>query len=615
MLLPRPIRKFIAVFRGGISPLLIILSVTLGFCFGLIPGFGGIHVLIILLFLAINIQLGLFLMSAAVGKMLCLTAAPLMFHLGNAVHNYIPGLLSFLSRIPIIGLTDFRRYSIAGAIIIGPVVGMTLGLGLSRAVIAFRKGWLKLEDNSEAFKKWYSKRWVRVLDRVLIGKRAGDVSKVLEGKSPIVRKTGVVLAALLFLIGAVTASLLKDEKLNSYVTGMLTRANGAEVNVDKLDLSLLTGKLTAAGIEVTDPEKPHQNQVSVSGIAADADIYNMLCGNLVLESVELSNMQFDQPRQSPGKVLTAQTRSPEPVTKQTENKKKENAAANKLQSYFKNAKQVREGLRKISKYLPRPKPKTETGAEIVPQRYLEYLTAKALTAPAPRLIARKIVLNEVELAQMQFGKSRILVTNASDNPYAAALPVEIEISSLQNSQSMDMTFHFESKSDVPEITGAFKNFDLRTLQSQMSDNNKLVLQGGTASGTFSGNISNESVDLKINVKIENLQAGTRGKRLLGIDSKSVARMFDALKTFETEIQLTGPTTRPQLSFDTDAITEQFKKALAEAGKERLKQEIDNQFQKKLGDKVPNQVKEVLEKPGDLVKGLGGLFNKKKDKPQ
>ena len=614
MILPRPIRKFIAVFRGGISPLLIILSVTLGLCFGLIPGFGGIHVLIILLFLAINIHLGLFLTSAAVGKMLCLAAAPLMFHLGNAVHTYIPGLLTFLAKIPIIGLTDFSRYSIAGAIIIGPVVGMTLGLGLSRTVIAFRKAWLKLEENSEAFKKWSSKRWVRVLDRVLIGKRAGDVRKVLEGKSPIVRKTGVVLAALLCLIAAVTASLLKDEKLNSYATTMLTQANGAEVNVDKLDLSLLTGKLAAAGIEVTDPEKPHQNQVAVGGIAADADIYNMLCGNLVMESVRLSNVQFDQPRQSPGKVLTAQTRSPEPVTDKTENKTNNNAGINKLEAYFKNAKQVKEWLRKISKYLPRPRRKTETDAEIVPQRYLEYLTAKARTAPAPRLIARRIVLDEVELAQMQFGKSRILVTNASDNPYAAALPVEIEITSLQNTQSVNMTCHFESKSDIPEITGTFNGFDLQRLQSQMSDSNKLVLRSGTASGTFSGKVTNESVDLKINVKIENLQAGTRGKRLLGIDAKSVARVFDALKTFETEMRLAGPTNQPRLSFDTNAITEQFKKALAEAGKEKLKQEIDNRLQKKLGDKVPDQIKEVLEKPADLVEGLGELFNRKKEKP-
>ena len=49
MLLPKPIRKFIAIFRGGVSPLMIILSIILGFTFGLIPGFYGVHALILIL--------------------------------------------------------------------------------------------------------------------------------------------------------------------------------------------------------------------------------------------------------------------------------------------------------------------------------------------------------------------------------------------------------------------------------------------------------------------------------------------------------------------------------------------------------------------------------------
>ena len=98
MLLPRPIKKMIAVFRGGLSPLLIILSITLGFTFGLIPGWSGVHIAIVLLFMLLNIHLGLFLLSAGLGKSLCFAIAPVLYHLGGAVQDYLQFLLVFLGK-------------------------------------------------------------------------------------------------------------------------------------------------------------------------------------------------------------------------------------------------------------------------------------------------------------------------------------------------------------------------------------------------------------------------------------------------------------------------------------------------------------------------------------
>ncbi len=76
MLLPRPIRKMLAVFRGSVSPVMIFMSITLGFWFGLIPDFAGIHVAVLVLVVLLNVHLGLFLLSAALGKALCFAAAP-----------------------------------------------------------------------------------------------------------------------------------------------------------------------------------------------------------------------------------------------------------------------------------------------------------------------------------------------------------------------------------------------------------------------------------------------------------------------------------------------------------------------------------------------------------
>jgi len=108
--IPKPIRKIIKIMRGGVSPVIIFISVMLGFTFGLIPGFSGLHAVLIALVFLLNVHLGLFLLSAALGKGLCFAAAPVLYHIGMAVQDNLSGLLKFLASIPIIGITDFSKY-------------------------------------------------------------------------------------------------------------------------------------------------------------------------------------------------------------------------------------------------------------------------------------------------------------------------------------------------------------------------------------------------------------------------------------------------------------------------------------------------------------------------
>ncbi|OHB61946.1 MAG: hypothetical protein A2167_02675, partial [Planctomycetes bacterium RBG_13_46_10] len=167
MLLPGFIGKLLAVFRGSVAPVFIFLSVTLGFSFGLMPGFSGFHIAIIIITLILNVHIGLFILAAGIGKSLCFAAAPVLYHAGLFVQDYLSTLLRFFSSIPIIGITDFSKYSVAGTLILGPVIGAVVGLLLVRLVISFRKAFLKFEEGSEKFKKWYSNPWVRTLDMIL----------------------------------------------------------------------------------------------------------------------------------------------------------------------------------------------------------------------------------------------------------------------------------------------------------------------------------------------------------------------------------------------------------------------------------------------------------------
>ncbi len=139
MLLPGPIKKLIAVFRGNVSPVFIFLSTLFGFWFGMVPGFSGFHILMIVLVLILNIHIGLFIVTAFFGRGIVFAGAFVMYQAGMWLQDTLAGLYRTLASLPIIGLTDFSTYSVAAGFIIGPIVGIIAGLLLARSVIHFRR--------------------------------------------------------------------------------------------------------------------------------------------------------------------------------------------------------------------------------------------------------------------------------------------------------------------------------------------------------------------------------------------------------------------------------------------------------------------------------------------
>ncbi len=615
MILPRPLKKILAIFRGGVSPVIIFLSVLLGFWFGLMPGWSGLHTIFILLMLILNIHIGIFLLSAGIGKALCFAAAPLLYHVGVAVQDYLSGLLNLLASIPILGITNFNRYSVAGALVIGPVIGVIAGLLLARSVIGFRRSLLKFEEGSEKFRKWYSNRWVRILDHVLVGKRTKDAKSLFTSKAKIIRKAGIGLAVIVLAISVAVTTLVKDNMVKNYAVQTMTRANGAEVNLENLDLSLLAGAVSVSGIQVTDAQQPENNQVAIEKISADASIYDLLLGRVVMENVEVSDVRFDQKRQTPGKVIDKPIEE-KPSVFDPCNYDIDVTDISKLEKYFKDAKALKERLQQLSKWLPEAGEKTAAQPKEIPQEYLEYLKAEALVPPSPRLLARRILADKVEIPSEIFGNSKILLTNISDSVQSAGLPVTFEMKSNETESFISITLEFDTEDKTPKVCGEFTGFDLSKIQSGFSGDTGLTFESGKASGTLDGKVTKESIDLAIDFTIDNMKAKGRGDGILGFDAKTTSEVLEVIQNLHTTIRVVGPITEPRLVFDVKGLQDEFKNALIKAGKERLSQEIDKQIdeqiEKNLGDKAPDELKETLKKSKGLLDGLGGLLQDKKE---
>lgn len=614
--IPKPIRKILTILRGGVSPVIIFISVILGFTFGLIPGFSGLHAVLIALVFLLNVHLLMFLMSAALGKALCFAAAPVLYHIGMAVQGNLSSLLKFLAAIPIIGITDFSNYAVVGSLIAGPVVGVVAGLLLARSVIRFRRMLLKVEEGSEKFRTWYSKTWVRILDRILISKRTKDAKSLFTVKTKIIRKAGVVFAVILLVIFGAATHYLKDTKIKEYASVKLSRLNGAEVNLETLKLSILNGEASVSGIQVTDANNPGNNQIAVENISADASVYDLTLGKVVLDKVRLSDIQFDQKRQTPGKVI--ETKSEEPKVFDPCEYKVAIEDISKLEKYLENAKAVKEWLQKARKWLPDPNDKEgEAPVEKAPIKYLDYLIARANVPTSARFLARDVLLEKVGIKSPVFGSSNISIENINDAPSATALPIKLQVKSNDTPLEMNMIFDYSSGKKVPKVTGNFTRLDLSKLQSNLSSGAGLTFTSGLASGQFNGSITSESIDLTVDIEIQNMQASSQGDGILGLGGQTTSEAFKILKDLKTTIKIVGPTTEPRLVFDTHGLQDSIKQALVKAGKEKLAGEIDKQVEKqlgdKLGDKVPEELKDVIKEPKDLIKkGLGGLLGGKEE---
>ena len=612
MAMLKKIRKMVAFFRGQISPTLAGLAVGLGFWFGLIPGFAGIHAVILIALLLLNVPIGLFLLFAGLGKAICLIAAPALYHIGLYIHDSLPWILQFLGKIPIIGLTDFNRPAIAGAIVVGPIISIILGFIIGYMILGFRKTWLKLETKSEKFTAWQSKGYVKVMDRILIGKRAKDAKTALEAKTVYLRKAGAVLAVLTLAIIAGVTIFAKDSIVSGKASQALTAINGATVDIESLDLSPATGKISVAAIGMTDKENPTQNKVQVGQIAAQASVYDLSVGRLVMDELLVSDIKFDQKREAPGQVI--EESKPQPKTEQTTEKEDsalDNLDLESLDKYFENSKKIKEWIDKIRNWIP----ESQEDAAVEPakpQSYLEYLTAIAPKAPTVTMLAKKIIADKVQLDIDQFGLSTISLANVNNAPSVAGLPIELDVKSQNSDAHVKLTWHFESDQQPGKITGTFEGIDMAQMQSAMKNSNAMQFGSGKASGTIEGMLNANNIDLALSVNIKDLQAKSGGKGLFGLDQKTSAEVLKVMDNLDLTIKIVGPITEPKIAFDSEALNKTFTDKLQQAGKARLAEEVDKQLEKNLGDKMPDEIKDII-KPDDIGSGLKNLFGGNKDK--
>ena len=127
----------------------------------------------------------------------------------------------------------------------------------------------------------------------------------MPGKKGPVRLEAIVPLAIVAGLIVLYFTLFFDMHLRRGLEYGATLANGAEVDIGKLDTSLWNASVLMGDIEVTDPGQPARNRVQIGAVNFRMLWDALLRGKVVIDEASITDVQIDTPRSSPGRALPA----------------------------------------------------------------------------------------------------------------------------------------------------------------------------------------------------------------------------------------------------------------------------------------------------------------------
>lgn len=598
------IRKLGKLLRGGAGMPQILLGCVLGMIVGLVPGFNMTVVFAVLLLIVLNANLGLAIPAFLIGKVLCISLAPLTFRVGYIIiHNLgLHGLFRAASETPVVALMDLHYYCVAGGLPIAIFLGVAMGWASARLIRKARSA-LAAAGQSSSKVQWITGNiLVRIILRLVFGKQKKTMAEMLEDRQPILCKGRVILC--LILVGLVVGfeMLFLDSLAKRGLKSGLEMAIGAEVNIEKVDLSLFGGRFRMEGVQLTDPAKETHNSLQFVTLTSDISTTSLLARRFVIDELVIAGAKTDAKRDRPGYVL----RKPEPpepeITDDTVSK------------YFENGEKILRYLEKLRKYLEeREKAQDRKEAEAVEadkeklrrlaraHGYFK-LSAKSVLAKHPAVVIRKITIKDIEIR----GKAYTLeATELSDSPELNPHPMTLRVSNSEGFEA-GVACHFHEVSRQHEVQVIAPNIPLGE-ENRLSKKVPVHIAKGKVDARLKGYFNTREMDLPVHLRVSGLESSA-DRKFLGLDPQTSQRIAKHLTRVDLTLGLRGPIGAPRVYIDDRQLLGSLQAAMKDAAQAELAGLLDNQMKKVLSTspvKLPGGLTDIL--PGKVTDPLGGLL--------
>ena len=500
MLIIKLIRKLGKMLRSGAGGREIFLGGFCGALIGMIPGFNLTLVLAIVLMLLLNANVGIALLGILLGKLVCITAAPITFHIGYVVIHTI-GFESLFARLcstPVLALLDLHKYCLLGGIPVAIVLGLVFGKFMTRFIAKLRTAAIKAGSGQKA-QKILQNKVVKVIMWLAFGKAKADMQETLDKQSPIFRKSGIILAVALVVIVGALEFLLLNMVVKIGLEKGIAAGTGAEVNVAKARMSLADGKLLLEGLQVTDAAQPTHNLVQVARLEADVSMKDLLRKSYAIDLLAGSDVQMNAKREKPGKVYVAPD--------ETEAETGEEGEGDSLDKYFEKAREWRKHLDKVKEYLAKRKA-AEADKEATKEQAGEQkkdvveqgkavgrlnLTAQGILTSRPTWLIRKVEMDKVVVAP-GMPAQKLEGENISSHPELTQAPTSLRMTPAAGGDpSATLLLHFEKPDLLHEI--ALNLTEIKLGESLgLSGGLPLDIQDGLADAKADGTFSEKKLN-------------------------------------------------------------------------------------------------------------------------
>jgi len=600
------IRKIGKMLRGGAGKREIFLGALCGVLIGFNPVCGLILAVMIFITVLLNANLGFTLVGVLVGKIASLALAIVSFHTGFFIIHKIglEGFFSTLANTPVTALMNLDIYAMVGSLPYALIIGIAFATFMQKTVTKIREQMVKASEH-EKIAKTVNNTFSKFLIWVAFGKQKLSVADVLAKESPLFRKSGIILVAVLLLLGLLFEFLFFDMMAKKSLQASIESFTGAEVNIGKAHLSLATGKYELSDLQVTDRDKPAQNSVVIDTLIADVSVKDLLRRRYSIDHIVVSTLQRDVPRAHPGKVFQ---KKEEEKKREEEKNPTENVTGKSLDQYFAQAKKWKRYGEKAYRYLKKRRANAKALAEhktVKPnkQAALEdarkrgYLKARAdLTTDHPLWIVRHVEIQKIKTA-LTTDPQKLIATELSSHPELNEKPTAITLTSLESNQpTVHLVLHFEDPEKPHQLT--INMTDISVSEIETADSFPVELKGGKADFATKGTFSADQLGLPFTLHIKDLKTVSKGEKpVLGLDAKSAEKVLNSLATLDLDGKINGSLLSPKIWVDMDKLTKKFRKAAVDAGKKELskrgKKEVNKLLETKDGKKAKKYLKGFL----------------------
>ncbi len=592
-------RKIGSLIRGKATPFQIFSAAVLGMLIGFAPGFQqapGLIVFWALCLIILNANLFLAGLAAIAGKLILLVSMPLVFSIGRfLLEGPIGGLFKSLANAPITAYFGFEYYVVPGGQLLGLLLGIGIGFGLTKSLKSYRRKMVSLEQNSEKLNKWSSTKWAKALTFIFLGKGKGKKSyeELLSKKmgNPI-RLPGAIFAVVVIVLGYVGLRSLSDPIITAAIKGGLENANGATVDLKNAHLDIDEGRIELDGLALADPEALDTNLFASDSIVADISSADILKKRFSIDSLVFENASSGLARESKGRVVGKRAADDAPSPIQLPD-------YNDLGSVLEDAPEWKERLSQVKKWMEALGGESsgegeesaslkETLASRIQALGYTNVSKKDMIEGSPTVWIRNLVAKQVKTNYLENATLTIEADDLSSHPSLVETHPKIRITSSDGSLNAALALGAAAGRADNQITLDLKGLSVDSIASKLKSDGQAPLSGGTMNLAISGKISSIDSDLEIASTFKGATLSMGGTQMPA-DNLTIP------------LFLRGPIDNPSIKLDSKALTS----ALTKAGKKQLL----NKATEKLG--IDSSDAPEGEKLEDTAKKMLGGFLKKK----